>query len=83
MHLVKAAAFVRRLTLNMPYKFEETFEEGCQESAVTDSLVALYGMILDGTNIRGDPEFTNPQLLMKLQRTNKIFSLILLTNTLT
>ena len=83
MHLVRAAAFVRRLTLNMSYKFEGTFEEGCQESAVPDSLVALYGMILDGTNILGDPGFTTTQFLMKLQRTNKIFSLILLTNTIT
>ena len=47
MNLVRAVAIVRRLTLNMSYKFEGTFEEGCQESAVPDSLVALYGMILD------------------------------------
>ena len=73
MHLVKAAAIVRPHMLNMSYKFEGTFDEGCQESAVPDSLVALVSMILDRTNIRVDPELTTTQFLMKLQRTNKIF----------
>ena len=54
MHLVKAATIVRRHMLNMSYKFKETFEESCKESAVLDSLVALVSMILDGTNICSD-----------------------------
>ena len=36
----------------MSYKIEETFKEACQESAVSDSLVALVSMILDGTKSR-------------------------------
>ena len=35
--------------LIMSYKIEGTFKEGCHESAVSDSLVALVSMILDGT----------------------------------
>ena len=56
MHLVKAAAIVTRHLFDMSYKFEGMFEEGCQESAVPDSLVALVSIILDETNIGGDPE---------------------------
>ena len=73
MNLVKTAAIIRPHMLNMSYKFEGTFEEGSQESAVPDSLVALVSMILDRTNIRGDQELTTTQFLMKLQRTNKVF----------
>ena len=71
MHLVKAAAIVRPHMLNMANKFKGTFDEGCQESAVPGSLVALVSM--DRTDIRGDPELTTTQFLMKLQKTNKIF----------
>ena len=66
MHLVKAAAIVRRHMLDMSFKFEGTFEEGCQESAVPDSLVALVSMILDGTNIGGDPELTTAQSALSI-----------------
>ena len=66
MHLVKAAAIVRRHMFDMSYKFNGTFEEGCQESAVPDSLVALVSMILDGTNIGGDPELTTTQSALSI-----------------
>ena len=66
MHLVKAAAIVRSHMLDMSFKFEGTFEEGCQESAVPDSLVALVSMILDGTNIGGDPELTTAQSALSI-----------------
>ena len=46
---------------DISYKFEGTFEEGCQESTVPDSRVALVSMISDGTNIGGDPELTTTQ----------------------
>ena len=66
MHLVKAAAIERRHLFDMSYKFEGTFEEGCQESAVPDSLVALVNVILDGTNIVGDPELTTTQSALSI-----------------
>ena len=66
MHLLKAAAIVRRHMFDMSYKFNGTFEEGCQESSVPDSLVALVSMILDGTNIGGDPELTTTQSALSI-----------------
>ena len=72
-HLVKPARIVRPHMLNMTYKFEGTFDEGFQESAVPDSHVVLVSMILDRTKIRVDPELTTTQFLIKLQGTNKIF----------
>lgn len=55
-HLVKAASVVRRHMLSMSNKFTGTFEEGCQEAAVPESLLALVNMILDGPNIKADPK---------------------------
>lgn len=49
--LAKAAQIVRRDMLEMKAKFDGTFPENCQEDAVPSSLIALVGMILDGTNI--------------------------------
>ena len=51
---------------DMPYNFNGTFEEGCQGSAVPDSLVALVSMILDRTNIGGDPELTTTQSALSI-----------------
>lgn len=47
--LVKTARTVRREMLNMnSIRFDESFEEGCQEAAIPKSLLAFVGMILDG-----------------------------------
>ena len=65
-HLVKAAAIVRRHMFDMSYKFKGTFEDHCQENAVPDSLVAFVSMILDGTTIRDEPELGTTQSALSI-----------------
>ena len=47
----KTARIVRREMLHKTQHFDGTFGPDCQHSSVPDSLLALVGMILDGSNI--------------------------------
>ena len=50
--LAKAAQIVRRDMLEMRATFDGSFDKRCQEDSVSKSLLALLGMIMDGTNIK-------------------------------
>ena len=50
--LAKAAYIIRRDMLEIHTSFDGSFQIGCQEDAVSNSLVALISMIMDGPNIK-------------------------------
>ena len=49
--MAKAAIFVRRDMLEMRATFDSSFDKRCQEDSVSKSLLALFAMPMDGTNI--------------------------------
>ncbi|VDH99471.1 Hypothetical predicted protein [Mytilus galloprovincialis] len=52
MILYKAAQIVRKDMMAMQYIFNGTFETGCQQNSVPQSLKTIVGMILGGPNIK-------------------------------
>lgn len=50
-HLAKAASILRKDMCAKKYSFEGSFDQGCQEKAVPESLLSLVNMILYGPNI--------------------------------
>lgn len=52
LHLVKAAQIIRKEIFEKHYNFDGSFQEGCEEEAVSDSLKTLMSMIISGANIK-------------------------------
>ena len=54
-HLARAANIVRRDMLKMKTAFSGSFDTYCQEDSVPHTLTGLVGMVLNGSNIRDQP----------------------------
>ena len=54
-HLARAANIVRRDMLKIKTAFSGSFDTYCQEDSVPHTLTGLVGMVLNGSNIRDQP----------------------------